>query len=250
MSNMQAEIKSLYKSIRFNEVTQSMEIDGSTANRSELSPLYLAYGKVKVDSAVAEIAGENSFNPIVDYLSLQWDGVPRIGKLLDCFAGENREGVTRWMCQCVERARYNKPSKILIIQGEQGIGKSSLIRWMMSGVGYHYYLEGSASSRDFSLNVASKWIWEIYDFSGHNIDKLIDAVRCSQVIYRPAYQRYELVRPSLCNIVYTTTESNSNAIRNAKSKPSAFEIVTLSKIDPSYASLDINQVWAEVAQLL
>lgn len=88
----------------------------------------------KIDTALEYVFDKNRFNPVLDYLNnLEWDGKKRIGNifinLLDADDTKlNYELTKKWFIAAVKRV-YEPGCKfdnILVLQGSQGIGKSSI----------------------------------------------------------------------------------------------------------------------------
>ncbi len=105
--------------------------------RSYIECVYKITSQNKIDDALALDAERNCFHPIRDYLrALEWDGVPRIdGLMIDYFgAADNiytREAVRKTLVGAVTRVM--KPgckfdTMLVIVDPEQGIGKSTFVR--------------------------------------------------------------------------------------------------------------------------
>ena len=116
------------------------------------------------------IGGENSFHPVRDYLrGLVWDGKPRLDTLLiDHFKAEDSaytRAVTRKTFTAAA-ARIFEPGikfdNMLILEGVQGVGKSSFFRdmaqnWFTDSVGNF--------GKDSVENLKGKWLAEVGELS-------------------------------------------------------------------------------------
>lgn len=126
---------------RYNDFTKQKEFDGREFTDFDLNVLYndierdLALSShTKIDSALMEVFYKNRYNPIVDYLNnVVWDGERRIEKLFIDLLEANDTELNRymtkvWFVAAVKRIFEPgcKFDNMIVLQGEQGIGKSSI----------------------------------------------------------------------------------------------------------------------------
>ena len=126
---------------RYNDFTKQKEFCNREFNDFDLNILYNDIERElnlsshsKVDSALMEIFDRNKYNPIIDYLnSVEWDGKKRIETLfIDLLDADNTElnrYMTKiWFVAAVKRIFEPgcKFDNMIVLQGEQGIGKSSI----------------------------------------------------------------------------------------------------------------------------
>lgn len=137
--------------VRFNLRTLDAEVQGTKVDDARLGPLFVEpienrYGIqadfTLVGRAVHDVARENSYDPILDYFEgLLWDGCKRLDTwlhdLTGAVAGASTEPVRmanvygrKWLMSIVARAYRPgcKADAILVLQGQQNIGKSTLFR--------------------------------------------------------------------------------------------------------------------------
>lgn len=131
-------------------------------------------GVEKVNEALTELGRGNAWHPVRDYLGgLQWDGVERIDYWLRDYMGavgpgEYLKQVSRKVLVAMV-ARIMEPGckfdYMLILEGHQGIGKSTLLR----------HLAGDTWFKDSDINIQDKdavvgmrgcWLWEIGELTG------------------------------------------------------------------------------------
>ena len=127
--------------LRYNDFTKQKEFDGREFNDFDLNILYNDIERdlglsshSKVDSALMEVFDRNKYNPIIDYLnSVEWDGTNRVERLfidlLDADDTELNRYMTKiWFVAAVKRIFEPgcKFDNMIVLQGEQGIGKSSI----------------------------------------------------------------------------------------------------------------------------
>lgn len=138
--------------IRLNEITWHVEMEGypaewSLSNAENLLPTYLmdhlrlagikGLAKGTVCDSLDMIAEEGRYNPVKDMLlSNEWDGTDRLMELFDIWRVHDAfsQLLTRkWLIQCVAMAlndevRPQGAEGVLVPQGEQGVGKTSILR--------------------------------------------------------------------------------------------------------------------------
>ena len=129
------------KMLRYNDFTKQKEFEGREFNDFDLNILYNDIERElhlsthsKIDSALMEVFHINKYNPIIDYLNgLEWDGQSRIEELfIDLLEADdtrlNRYMTKTWFVAAVKRIFEPgcKFDNMIVLQGEQGIGKSSI----------------------------------------------------------------------------------------------------------------------------
>lgn len=127
--------------LRYNDFTKQKEFNGREFNDFDLNILYNDVERdlelsthAKIDSALMEVFSMNKYNPIINYLnSVQWDGQKRVERLfidlLDADDTELNHYMTKiWFVAAIKRIFEPgcKFDNMIVLQGEQGIGKSSI----------------------------------------------------------------------------------------------------------------------------
>ncbi len=133
----------------------------------------VSFSKRNLVEGARIVATWNAFHPVREYLeALVWDGTPRVESWLEDFCAVTptsephrallRAVSRKWLTSCVARALQPgcKVDTMLILEGAQGIGKSTALR-TLAGPGFF-----SDSAIDFSANdgcrsVQGVWIQEI-----------------------------------------------------------------------------------------
>lgn len=171
---------------------------------------YLLTSKDKAIDAVLITANANKYNPVTAWLSsLKWDGEMRIPYLLPTYLGcdmsdYNISALKLWMRGAVARA-FNPGVKfdtMLVLKGEQGIGKSEFFRIMAHDSEWFNdnfnTIEGDAAAE----KLRGMWIVEIAELLAVKSAKEVEGVKAfitSRVDkYRPKYARETEARPRVC----------------------------------------------------
>ena len=110
----------------------------------------------------------------------------------------------------VARAYQKTQSRLLILDGEQGIGKSHFVRWLAAPVKRDdLYIEGpiNPDDKDSLVRLMTVWLWEVAELGGTTRKSDREALKHflsqEQVTVRRPYGRYDLVKPALSAFIGT-----------------------------------------------
>jgi putative DNA primase/helicase len=133
----------------------------------------VALSKEHALDAVRVVADSHAFHPVRDYLEgLSWDGVPRVHRWLEDYcavvprdeahAALVRDMAKKWLVACVARAMRPgcKVDTMLILEGRQGIGKSTALA-TLAGEGLHCDSAIDFTSKDACQAIQGVWIFEL-----------------------------------------------------------------------------------------
>lgn len=206
-----------------------------------------------IREAIETIAVENEYNPITEYLeSVVWDGVPRIDTWLSKYAGAEDTEYVRlvgvcWLLSAVARAFEPgcQVDNMLILEGDQGIGKSRLIAALCEP---EYLLTG-ASYRKMHEKLRGKWLVELAECDQHiasrNASEFKDFLSNRVDSYRPAYGHDVRDYPRVCVFAGTTNQKEYLVDSTGNRR---FWIVAAGTCAPDEARLDRDQIWAEAVK--
>lgn len=179
--------------VRRNMISKSGETEGIDESRysAELLEAQVAviiFDRVKqefscsqniVSDLLGVIAGSNEYNPIMDLLdkSEPWDGRDRLQEIYNILHISDSDTLSRtlvrkWLMQCI--ALQNNSSRepfgadgALVLQGPQGIGKTSFARKL--ALKPAFFKEGvsfSSFDRDAYIQSTTAWIAELGELGG------------------------------------------------------------------------------------
>ena len=127
--------------LKYNDLTKQKEYNGREFKDSDLNILYNNIerdlgltSRPKIESALWEVFDMNKYNPIIDYLNgIEWDGEKRVESLFIDLLNADDTNLIRymtktWFVAAVKRIFEPgcKFDNMIVLQGEQGIGKSSI----------------------------------------------------------------------------------------------------------------------------
>jgi predicted P-loop ATPase len=219
--------------------------------------------------AIDNRALEKKFHPIKDYLTSliregKYDGktltgVDYIGKLAGYF--EDKDGVfpvllRKWLIGAVARVLGSRPGQqhpMLVLDGQQGIGKSRFTWWLGSPLPA-FYIQSSinTSDKDFLILLCSKFVWEVEELGAtlrkSDIESLKAFLSKEIINVRKPYGRDEIIKPATASFIGTI--NNSGGFLADPTGSRRFRVCTLTKIDWSYErAIDVNQIWAQAVAL-
>ena len=129
--------------------------------------------------AIRSLAEEARYDPVQEWLDgLEWDGTPRLKNWLSRIArapstSPFRAVGVRLILGMVARAQFpgSKFDLCLVLEGEQGCGKSSLARLLASGPGDTYFVDATGliamDNKTRGELLAGRWVAELAELSGH-----------------------------------------------------------------------------------
>ena len=225
------EHEGLRDKIKWNELSHAITVVGalpwnSKVNREwdnsdddQLLELMEAYGLTKVasiDTALNNVAYENSYNPIVDWLKgLKWDGKPRMTTILTKFLGcadtaYTRAVITLFLFGAVARVLQPgiKFDLVPILVGKQGTGKSLFIRKLSMLQEYFSDAFSTFDGDKASEKLRGIWIAELSELLALKRAKDVEGFKSFLTsvvdIYRPPYGRRTERRSRMAVFMGTT----------------------------------------------
>ena len=205
-----------------------------------------------VAEAAEAVAVEQAFHPVKSYLeSLAWDGVPRLDDWLSRYLGVLdspyvRAVARRWLISAVARV-YEPGCKadcMLILEGAQGVGKSTALR-ILAGEWFTDRVS-DLSSKDAAQECNGVWLIEIgeLDALGKSAISAIKAFLSRDVDrYRPAYGRRVVEFPRQC--VFAGTVNPEGGYLKDPTGARRFWPVRCGSVDKEALQADRDQLWAE-----
>lgn len=175
--------------------------DGDTAHlKSILDNRYAVFNTRHHDIAFANVTGDRGFHPVRDYLNAlpTWDGECRLETLLiRCFQAPDTpyiRAVTRKTFAAAVARAYApgiKFDSLLVLDGAQGIGKSTLFRQMAGDAWFQDTLSlTDMSDKSAAEKIQGIWIAEIGELAGMrkaDIEKVKAFLSTADDKYRPSY---------------------------------------------------------------
>ncbi len=269
----------LLKDIVFNQQLDGMEIKGHVPWKhpskywrdaddaqliSYIDSNYGTFSERNYKIAVAKVTDDRSYHPIREFLNNlpKWDGIDRVDTLLIDYLGadDNRyvRAVTRKaLCGAVCRV-FNPGCKfdtMLVLNGPQGVGKSTLI----ARLGGEWFSDSLSLNDTKDKTAAEKlqgyWILEIGELAGlrkAEVETLRSFLSRQNDIYRAAFGRRATPHPRQCVFV-GTTNAESGYLRDITGNRRFWPVKTPGRGKKRSWELDeyeICQIWAEVYEMV
>ena len=217
-----------------------------------------AINKTVVLDAIINIADENKYHPVRDYLNaLSWDGTPRTGMWLHTYFGVEATPYAKAIGQMFlisMVARIMQPGcqvdYMLILEGGQGELKSSACRALASD---EWFSDGlpkiGQNLKDLSQHWRGKWLIEMPELSSMRESKSEDIksfITRRTEKYRPPYGNVEVVEKRQGVLIGST---NKPAYLKDDTGGRRFWPVKIGNIDIEALKRDRDQLFAEAVAL-
>ena len=263
------------KGIVFNQLADGMEIRGKVpwphpakfwrdADDAQLicyvDAAYGTFSARNYDIAVTKAVDDRSYHPIREFFETlpDWDGVERVDTLLIDYLGAEDTPYVRAVTRkelCAAYCRVYHPGikfdSMIVLNGDQGIGKSTLI----AKLGGEWYSDSLNLSDMNDKTAAEKlqgyWIMEIGELAGMrkaDLDKVKAFISRQDDKYRASFGRRVTPHPRQC-VFFGTTNSQNGYLRDITGNRRYWNVKVPGngKYKPWDMDEDtVKQVWAEV----
>lgn len=215
-------------------------------------------GTTVIHEGIIRAAEMTKFHPIKQYLeSLTWDGKPRLSRMLSVLAGaapEDDDGLSdllgrKWMIQAV--ARIYEPGcqadAMLVLEGEQGVGKSSLFRALFGDRWFTDHLP-DLKDKDAMLQLRGVWCVEISELAalGRADGAKIKQFLTSRVDrYRDPYGRIVADWPRTSVFAGTINPGAEGYLKDPTGGRRFWPVPISGEININGVSENRDQLWAE-----
>ncbi len=263
------------KGIVFNQLSDGMEIKGAVpwehpgrfwrdADDAQLiSYIDLTYGTFSMRNyniAVTKAADDRSYHPVREFLDAlpEWDKVLRVDTLLIDYLGADdtpyvRAVTRKTLCGAVCRVLSPgcKFDTMLVLNGPQGVGKSTLISrlagdWFSDSLNLSDTKDKTAAEK-----LQGYWIMEIGELAGlkkAEVETLRSFLSRQNDIYRASFGKRATPHLRQC-VFFGTTNAEKGYLRDTTGNRRFWPVKTPGgsrKHSWELSGEDIRQIWAEV----
>lgn len=211
------------------------------------------------DALLAVVSAERLYHPIKEYFeTLQWDGTERVDTLLIDYLGAEDTPYVRAVTRktlAAAVARVYEPGikfdSILVLNGPQGIGKSTLFTLL----GKHWYSD-SLSITDMKDKTAAEklqgyWILELGELAGMkkvDVETMKSFVTRTDDKFRQSYGVVVESHPRSC-IIVGSTNSEGGFLRDITGNRRFWPVHVSGngKFHP-WELTEVDQIWAEAIE--
>lgn len=188
---------------------------------------YIEFKERNFEVAFNSIVDNRRFHPVRDYLDSlpKWDGVKRVEEAFIKFLSADDNDYTRAITKktfaaCVARAYHpgTKFDSIPVLDGAQGIGKSTLIKYL---AGEEFFSDNLSltdmNDKTAAEKIQGNWLIEIGELSGMkkaDIEKVKSFVSTTDDKYRASYGRVVESHPRQCVIFATVNGDGRGYLRD------------------------------------
>lgn len=254
-------IKELGNTIRWNELAQRTEWNGRALEDADLIDIRLILEANQYEPAVADVlpavmrhAKENAFHPVRDYLrSLKWDGTPRLDHWLTATMGADDTPYTRLVGRktlIAAVARAFKPGckvdTILVLEGPQGIRKSSAIARLFGADMTAESVNLFDAHNKMVMSMMGAWVVELAEFVAFfrkdaNAVKGMISMRVDKVVL--PYAKMASEHPRQCIFFGTINPDDAGYLTDRENR--RYWPVKVTRADLERIDDRRDQIWAE-----
>lgn len=195
------------------------------------------------------------YHPVCDWLgTLQWDGTPRLDAwLTDAFgtpdAPYTRDIGSKFLIAAVRRVRQPgcKFDFMLVIEGAQGIGKSTAMKALFGAQWFSDSITHDLGHKDAAIGLIGVWCLEMPEIDQlirNDVETIKAFLARSTDKYRPPFGRGDVTRHR--QGVMCGTTNNAEYLRDATGNR-RFWPATALKADLAWITANRDQLWAEAA---
>ena len=215
------------------------------------------YGESLIWDAIVSEAMRDQYHPIKDFLKLvikNYDGKPHIEKLASYF--KDTDGVfplylRKWLIGSIGKILASEQNPVLVLDGEQGIGKSKFVDWLCPQTVKTSFVSSPVfpDDKDCRILLGTKWIWEIAELGSTtkkaDRELLKHFLSLERITVRLPYGKRAVDMPAQASFIGTVNDEYG--VLNDPTGSRRFRICHIDEIDwRGYVlDMDIQQVWGE-----
>lgn len=262
------------KDVVFNQLLDGMEIKGEVPWKhpskfwrdaddaqliSYVDTHYGTFSARNYDIAVTKVADDRAYHPIREFIESlpEWDKIPRVDTLLVDYLGAADTAYVRAVTRktlCAAISRVLRPGckfdSMLVLNGPQGVGKSTLIA-KLAGEWFSDSLNlGDTKDKTAAEKLQGYWILEIGELAGlkkAEVETLRSFLSRQNDIYRAAFGKRATPHLRQC-VFFGTTNAESGYLRDTTGNRRFWPVKTPGSGKKQSWNLtheEILQIWAE-----
>lgn len=262
------------KGVVFNQLLDGMEIKGEVPWKhpskfwrdaddaqliSYVDAHYGTFSARNYDIAVTKVADDRAYHPIREFIESlpEWDKIPRVDTLLVDYLGAADTAYVRAVTRktlCAAISRVLRPGckfdSMLVLNGPQGVGKSTLIA-KLAGEWFSDSLNlGDTKDKTAAEKLQGYWVLEIGELAGlkkAEVETLRSFLSRQNDIYRAAFGKRATPHLRQC-VFFGTTNAESGYLRDTTGNRRFWPVKTPGSGKKQSWNLtheEILQIWAE-----
>jgi predicted P-loop ATPase len=248
---------------RFNDLTGNIEWQNEEIQdtsyidiRLQIESAGFAPAERDIPMGVQRLAQDNRYNPVEEYLKgLRWDGKPRVDHWLQQIFQADDTQIIRafgrmFLISAVARALQpgSKVDTMLILEGKQGIKKSSAVSALF---GDDFVLNGlpAFKGNEAGLSLQGRWAVDLGELGGMNktdVRTVKNFLSLTMDTYRPIWGRHYINRPR--RVVFIGSTNEQDYLRDSTGARRFWPIACRS-VDLDLLRKRRDQLWAEAVRL-
>jgi putative DNA primase/helicase len=247
--------------LRYNQFTKEIELDGNGMEDYHVAQFRRIMHQERLKGRKADVQDEmqgearrNGYDPLVEYLTTPvWDLMPRLDTFCSKYLGTEQTEYTRavgraFLIGAVARALDPgcKNDTMLVLEGPQGIGKSTAARYLF---GDRFFTDNLPDfhSKDSFQQLQGSWCIEVAELSALSKAEVKDVKQfLSRLVdkFRAPYERLPMSIKRRSVFIGTVNPEDVGYLRDPTGNR-RFWPIECGAIDTDAILLDRDQIWAE-----
>lgn len=219
------------------------------------------HGEQRIVNAVVDYAAQNPQHAIRDYFTAlpPWDGEDHVATVIGALRLQDdtqRHFARCWLLNAIDKAHTGAQNFCLVIDGFQGIGKSTLIRGICPDV--RWFIEGNFNpdNKDDQIRLLKTFIWELGELQSivrrADREALKRTLTMRDVTVRLPYGRFDITRPVMTSFLGTINNTGTGFLSDPTGNR-RFAVVRSTvqegkQFDDAWLRVDTRQFWAQLWQ--
>lgn len=246
----------------FNQFTRAMELDGNEMEDYHVAEFRRIMHEQRFKARKSDVQDEmdaearrNSYDPLLQYLNgLKWDNKERLSTWLTEYIGADdtpyvREVGRKFLIGAVARAMKPgcKMDSMLVLEGPQGVGKSTAIRYLF---GERFFTDNLPDfhSKDAFQQLQGAWCIEVAELSAMTKADVKDVKQFLSRVedkFRPPYGRAPIISPRRTVFAGSVNPEMGGGYLRDPTGARRFWPVACGKVNLTSLLRDRDQIWAE-----
>lgn len=246
----------------FNQFTRAMELDGNEMEDYHVAEFRRIMHEQRFKARKSDVQDEmdaearrNSYDPLLQYLNgLKWDGKERLSTWLIEYIGAEdtpyvREVGRKFLIGAVARAMKPgcKMDSMLVLEGPQGVGKSTAIRYLF---GERFFTDNLPDfhSKDAFQQLQGAWCIEVAELSAMTKADVKDVKQFLSRVedkFRPPYGRAPIISPRRTVFAGSVNPEMGGGYLRDPTGARRFWPVACGKVNLTSLLRDRDMIWAE-----
>lgn len=194
---------------------------------------------------------QKRYKPETNGLSMEPYHVKLLADHMDNPDGMFEAFIHRWMVGVVAKVMEGARNPMLVLTGEQEVGKSWFSQWLCP-IKEHFFRGAiKPDNKDERIRLSNVLVWEVDELGSTtrraDFEALKSFLTLNEVFERPSYGRYAIKKPAVTGFIGTVNPTGSGFL-NDPTGSSRFLVTEINHINFTYSqNIKADDLWAEAS---